>query len=663
MSMRKYILTALAAILCTAAFAAEDIVLSNKHVSLTFDGGKTFSFKEYKALGKNMLPAGGSTAHPWAITLLGPRGETPELQPRFSWYDGGVVETSAGTVSATFTWRIVLESQDIWKAQMKVTLGEESELPEWDFSLELPEGWVLTDLEFPRITVAAPEGSKAILPISYGGEYDITTSGQLQIKYPSCSGTMELVMMYNGPQTAYFAALDREGSRKNLILKNEGRTVTFIQSVPASYGWTSGGRFELPWATVLGFNGEGWEATALKWYRPFTFTTEWGAKTLNERKITPWIKNADVWLRPADATESMLENTKKAIALYGKGTGLHWYYWHGHPFDSYYPEYFPTQPGFKEMVKECQKMGAFVTPYINGRLWDSATDSYRDLNGKDASCRKTDGTLYTEVYSSKVLNTVTCPSSPIWQNVLRDVNSRILKELKTDGVYMDQIGCAISQPCYNPEHNHDLGGGSWWPRAYRELLTGMRKDIYGKNHAMTTEENAECYIDLFDMMLTVNSPHASYMKMVPLFPLIYSDRAIVSGFTYIPWKLNDGSMNYITMMSLLWGAQLGWVNPELLMRAENEREAMFLKTLGDFRKGCHDLFVGGRFLGEFIPGGDNETVSIPNYWTTPVVHGAKWCDKDGKEATILVNMSAKDRTVTLPDGSQATVGGYNAVRL
>ncbi len=37
--------------------------------------------------------------------------------------------------------------------------------------------------------------------------------------------------------------------------------------------------------------------------------------------------------------------------------------------------------------------------------------------------------------------------------------------------------------------------------------------IYTKeNQAMTTEENAECYIDLFDMMLVVNSPHNSYTK-------------------------------------------------------------------------------------------------------------------------------------------------------
>ena len=134
-----------------------------------------------------------------------------------------------------------------------------------------------------------------------------------------------------------------------------------------------------------------------------------------------------------------MEAVRKAMKYYGKGVGLHWYYWHNHRFDTKYPEYFPEKAGFKEMIKETQELGGFITPYINGRLWDPATDSYKTLNGKDASCRKADGTLYTEVYSSKVLNTVTCPASYIWRDVLKGVNKQILTELKTNGVYMDQI--------------------------------------------------------------------------------------------------------------------------------------------------------------------------------------------------------------------------------
>lgn len=112
--------------------------------------------------------------------------------------------------------------------------------------------------------------------------------------------------------------------------------------------------------------------------------------------------------------------------------------------------------------------------------------------------------------------------------------------------------------------------------------------------------------------------------MVPLFPLIYSDRCIYSGYTYIPWRFDDGSLRFITMKSLLWGSQLGWVDPEMLMREENRLDAEFLKRMSAFRRRQHDLFVGGRFLGEIVPRGDNPRREIPNYETTPEVLAAEW---------------------------------------
>lgn len=641
----------------------DDWSLKNNHVELTFSRGKDFLFRSYRSQGVEMLPAGGSATHPWRLVYRGPNGENPNLMPRWGYYEGGELREGADASTLVFTWRMVLDAGPARPVRMFVTLGCDSELPEWRIEAEVPSGWVITEAEFPRIAVNRPQGAKGILPVGYGTEYTIGEGGQLQSRYPSCTGTMQLVLMHHRNGTAYFAAQDKGGSGKLLRMVSEGPALVFVQQTTASYGWTQEGRFALPWPTVLGFSRDDWQQTALKWYRPFTFETPWGARTIAERPIAEWIRNADMWLRPADAKPSTMEAVRKALKYYGKGVGLHWYYWHRHPFDTNYPDYFPEQPGFREMIGEAQRLGGYVTPYINGRLWDPATESYRKLHGAEASCRKADGTLYTEVYSSKVLNTVTCPASEIWQNVLRDLNRRILGELGTDGVYMDQIGCASSEPCYAANHGHAPGGGDWWPAAYRTLLEGMRRDLYGKNQAMTTEENAECYIDLFDMMLVVNSPHNGSTRMVPLFPLIYSDRCIYSGYTYIPWRIDDGSLNFITLKSLLWGSQLGWVNPELLMRPGSQREARFLKNLADFRRGQHDLFLGGRFLGEVVPDGDNPEQTIPGYQTTPVVLAAEWESLSGRRVYLVANMSETDRAVTLPGGKQVTVKALGAVRV
>ena len=180
---------------------------------------------------------------------------------------------------------------------------------------------------------------------------------------------------------------------------------------------------------------------------------------------------------------------------------------------------------------------------------------------------------------------------------------------------------------------------------------------------MTTEECAECYIDLFDMMLVVNSPHNASVRMVPLFPLIYSDRCIYSGYTYIPWRFDDGSLRFITMKSLLWGSQLGWVDPEMLMREENRLDAEFLKRMSAFRRRQHDLFVGGRFLGEIVPRGDNPRREIPNYETTPEVLAAEWESRSGRRACVVVNMGDTARGVELPDGRRITVPALDAIRI
>lgn len=642
-------------LLCLGARAG-DIVLKNRHAELCFDDGKQFIFKHFLMNGKELLPESGSTVHPWEVNLLGPLGETPALQPRWAWYDGGRLEGD----TAVFTWRLYLAGKSDWPLRMKVQLGADDELPRWSVEATLPEGWVVTWLDFPRITLRKPEDGKAILPVAYGTEYSL--GGTLRSDYPSCTGSMQLVLLHNPQGCIYFAAEDPDANRKSFVVATEGQQVTLSQPIIASYAWTGAdGQFSLPWKTVLGYRAEDWTQTALHWYRPFALSTQWGRKSLSERKIAAGVEHADMWLRPIGTEESSMEALRQAMALYGPGTGLHWYTWHKYPFDTNYPDYLPAQQGFADMVREARKLGGYVTPYINGRLWDPSNETYARYHGAEASCRKTDGTLYTEVYGSKAVNTVTCPASPIWQERMKDVCRGILRDLGTDGVYIDQIGAAIGEPCYAENHPHPKGAGAWWPAAYRKMLTDMRKAVFSRKQAITTEENAECYMDLFDMMLIVNSPHNAWTRMVPLFPLIYADRCVYSGYTYIPDNLGGGVMDFISMKSLLWGSQLGWVAPDQLMKFP--REARFLKTLADFRKGSHDLFFGGRFLGEVVPGGDNPQVDVPGYQRTPVVMGARWESRSGRPAIVLVNMDAQPHKVSLPDGREAEVPAYQAIRL
>lgn len=605
---------------------------------------------------KRVLDSGVSV---WKITLLGPQGETPEFSADYARYLGCTL--SEDGTAATLRWNITLDR--IETNEVEVSVREDGELALWTLSAHLPGGWKVSELTFPVVKIKRDEGSKAILPMGYGAEFEVPSNGtSLSTRYPSVTGGMQFVLTYSPRGTYYFASQDREGNAKYFNLQGTGDYLVFSQKAVASYAWTVDGDFNLPWPTVFAFCDDSWDKTLLRWYRPFVLSTEWADTPLRERHITEWIQNADVWIRPKNMYPEVIDALRKAVRYYGKGTGVHWYHWHHYAYDTMYPEYLPAKDGFAQMVSELQSKGAHVTPYINGRLWDPANDSYK-RDGYLASCRKADGTLYTEIYpTSNVPNTVTCPSTQIWQDVIKNLADSIVFGIGTDGLYIDQVSAAASEPCYAQNHPHAPGAGDWWPKAYRDLFSQLHETVFRDGKAVTSEENAEVYMDLLDMMLIVNTPHSKDIKMRPVFPLIYSDRAVYSGLNYYHQELSDGHFLYNNARSLLWGAQLGWIQPEWLFAEGNDVEIEFLRNLGRFRSRNHDVFYGGRFIEELAFPEDLPSMTVFDGEVFPVVMGAHWLDVKGRDAFIVVNMSPEDRTVTLPGGKSVKVKAYGALR-
>ena len=50
---------------------------------------------------------------------------------------------------------------------------------------------------------------------------------------------------------------------------------------------------------------------------------------------------------------------------------------------------------------------------------------------------------------------------------------------------------------------------------------------------ITTEENAECWIDQFDALLMVNTPSTGGRRIIPLLPAVYGGRIVTFGFQYM----------------------------------------------------------------------------------------------------------------------------------
>ena len=388
---------------------AASVTIANDHISARFDADKAFDILSLKSADGKESVKPGLNKKPWTLTYHGVQGQTPEIDPSCAVYKGYRTEQTDSSSTLVFVWntRLLYDGND-YPVEMSVTLGDDSPLLEWNLSASLPDGWSITDFKFPTLAVVSPDSAKVITPGGWGNEYRHREGGHYEANYPSWSGSMQMMMVDDGNGVWFYSPRDYNASGKLMTIDAKGGATTFNNKVVTSEGWNDhvANRFDVPWTTVTGRHPGDWSAAAVDWYRPFALTTEWGSKTLAERNIPDWVREKDLWLRAKYLGDTTVNAVHRAIDYFGDDIAFHWYFWHNHPYDSHYPDYFPADPRFKQIIKDVRARNCQVMPYINGRLWDPATASYGPRNGKDASVRRPDGNLYTEIYpTSQVPNT------------------------------------------------------------------------------------------------------------------------------------------------------------------------------------------------------------------------------------------------------------------
>lgn len=532
-----------------------------------------------------------------------------------------------------------------------VGLNNATGLSEWDLEVELPNGWEVTDVTYPMLSITKDAGMHLITPSGWGAEYalDNISNLRLPLTYPSSRATVQLMCLNNNQRTLYFAAHDNHANLKTLAAQIAVTQIELAIETVASKGWNKENEFSLPWTAQVGVHNNGWENAVLEWYRPFALKAEWGKKTLQSKNIPQWLQDTDLWLHGGRTGQDELSALDHTLTYFGNDTKYHWYYWSSHDFDTNYPEYMPPRENYDKVVELIHQKGSRVMPYTNGRLWDISSVSYQSMNGANEVVLKKDNQPYIETYASGAQNAVVCPSSNVWNNIIIGFTQDILNAtIRHGGLYYDQVASASALPCYNEDHDHPPGGGDFWHYSYRKIFTNI-KNYVDSDQIICTEQNAECFTDLFDLFLMGNTPMGRYWSPAPLFPLIYSDRVLTYGF-YLN-NPNDISYRVKSALSLLWGAQLNGGRSVLYVSPSWQENAIFLKGLKTFRQRHHDLFVGGRFMGEVTPEGDNPNLNIDG-WDRPsrAIRGAKWVSTQGGEAIVFVNLDTQDHQIVLPNG-------------
>jgi hypothetical protein len=379
----------------------------------------------------------------------------------------------------------------------------------------------------------------------------------------------------------------------------------------------------------------------------------------------------------------------------GLKVALDWYWWHGVPYDTYYPNFWPPREpihSFTNGIARIHAAGGYVQPYTNGMLWD-CDDAQWAEGGDDSTIVLRGGKVKCTMFNpyTKQRQAWMCGEAPKFQERIRMLE-RTIRATGMDGVYMDMIGHAAHGCCYNPRHRHPKGGGRHMVDGYRAYVGKVRGDNPG--FYLSTEEQGEAYLDLFESFIFVHSSAERFgvrHELVPAFQAVYHGAVVLFGsYATIddqpPWderwgespygvETTEWEKKYPDQFAVEFARGVAWgqqptVHKFLMEHATSPRFAAdyaFMKDTARFYFDNRDLLFDGEMRAPgtltcptqrvvFLrrssytkPQDVKETVQN----ALPTVFHSVWRAKGGRTAAVLVNWSRAEQTFALetPDVS------------
>ena len=555
------------------------------------------------------------------------------------------------------------------------TASADSDLQAWRWQLRVENdnpAWSIGRVVFPQLALADLGTNAAVLFPRGPGEAQSnlwSRDFKYQGNYPGGWCAMQFLAAYGVGENAtglYLGVHDPWGGTKDIAVQSQpaSRSVRLWFDHPATDMGRAGNEFELSHEAV-------WQLLRGDWFDAARIYREWVRKEARwwphlgkdgRADTPPWMRELAAWALGGGAPEACVSNVLAFQEFLGVPVGFHWYNWHQIPFDNDYPHYFPARTNFAAGVEELQQSKVFVMPYINGRLWDSRDRGAEDFEftkrALAAATKNADGQPYLESYGSKETNglpvrlAAMCPITSLWQQQVRDIVLRLLKEVGTRSVYIDQVAAAAPTLCLDPAHGHPLGGGHWWNEGYWQMLDAIRR-ARPREAMLTTECNGEPFIRWFDGYLTWHWQHDG---QVPAFPAVYGGAIQMFGRAYRGGATKDLALRMKAGQQLVFGEQLGWIDPGVIHEQDN---AAFFRRLVELRARFNRYFSAGEMarpprLRGVIPRVKADWQWSGEWWVTTdaLLTGAWQLPHERRLLLLFVNVSDDPLTAGLTfDGS------------
>jgi hypothetical protein len=488
----------------------------------------------------------------------------------------------------------------------------------------------IMDVIFPKLNIKADGNDTFFYPI-YSGKLipnpgdgfefiddpDDPFDNQMGT-YPRGWGTtMQYFSYYNLDYGIYFGFHDPDASTKRFYVNDENNGIYLACKFPVPNKSLLDNDWEFPGAFELDlFDGDWYDAALI--YKDWisiesNFWPEYSAeREARQHKIGDigaWLTTSDFRTTPMSDMENYLEI---AADFFDVPIGITLYGWNGLEMDHYYPNYFPELTGLGDLITNLQdNHNATITPYTNGRLWDTgvgggdagdaAAATYYNNEGINSATKRSDGTVFTQPFENNIF-AVMCPTQTDWQDVLIDVSDQVTRtdRLGANSVYLDMVAAAGPAHCMDTNHNHTLGGGSFWRSGYETMFENIHTIIPTDNF-ITVEGGHEFLVNEVDGFMVQGWQTDN---QVPAWQTVFSGQTqlfgTLTGGSQYPLQEFYGRLGKAFTFGIQTGRQFIWLaiyqgNDNTLMAAN------YVRTLSRMRYKLREFMSYGEMKRPLIP--------------------------------------------------------------
>lgn len=97
-----------------------------------------------------------------------------------------------------------------------------------------------------------------------------------------------------------------------------------------------------------------------------------------------------------------------------------------------------------------------------------------------------------EPWNPETVHCPMCPATGQWREKVVGFGSNYVYKLGFDGLYIDQVASFNATLCYEKNHGHPVGGGTWWADSYQQMVRQLRNKI-NKGCILTSESCCKVY--------------------------------------------------------------------------------------------------------------------------------------------------------------------------